>query len=37
MTEKLCNQVLSLPIHTELTWNEQDSIIRKIKEFYNES
>ncbi len=34
-TYKLCNSVLSLPMHTELTHQEQDFIINKIKEFFN--
>ena len=34
-TEILCNQVLSLPIHTELNKEMQDYIIAKIKEFFN--
>lgn len=33
-TNKLCNSVLSLPIHTEMTTEIQDYIIEKIKEFY---
>lgn len=34
-TKLLCETVLSLPIHTELTSSEQDYIINKIKEFFN--
>ncbi|MGO4292717.1 DegT/DnrJ/EryC1/StrS family aminotransferase [Chitinophaga sp. RAB17] len=33
VTQSLCKTVLSLPIHTELTTEEQDYIINKIKEF----
>jgi dTDP-4-amino-4,6-dideoxygalactose transaminase len=33
-TYELCNSVLSLPIHTEMTTEIQDFIISKIKEFY---
>ena len=33
-TYKLCESVLSLPIHTEMTTEIQDFIIGKIKEFY---
>jgi len=33
-TKKLCESVLSLPIHTEMTTDIQDFIIEKIKEFY---
>ncbi len=32
--EMLCDEVLSLPMHTELTEEQQDFIIRKIKEFF---
>lgn len=35
MSEKLCEEVLSLPIHTEMTSEMQDFIIDTIKEFYN--
>lgn len=33
-SQRLADSVLSLPIHTELTHNEQDLIIRAIKDFY---
>ena len=33
-TYKLCESVLSLPIHTEMTIEIQDYIIGKIKEYY---
>ncbi|MEA3450798.1 MAG: DegT/DnrJ/EryC1/StrS family aminotransferase [Bacteroidota bacterium] len=33
-TYKLCNSVLSLPMHTELTHEEQNFVIDKIKEFF---
>lgn len=32
-TEKLCSEVLSLPMHTELTPETQEFIIKKIQEF----
>ena len=32
--EKICKEVLSLPIYPEMSQKEQDFIIRKIKEFY---
>ena len=35
-TEILCNQVLSLPMHTELEESTQQYIIEKIKIFFNE-
>lgn len=34
VSQKLADSVLSLPIHTELTHDEQDIIISAIKEFY---
>jgi dTDP-4-amino-4,6-dideoxygalactose transaminase len=34
VSEKLCEEVLSLPIHTEMTIHMQDYIINTIKEFY---
>lgn len=34
VTELLCNEVISLPMHTEMTHEMQDMIIRKILEFY---
>lgn len=34
-SEVLCSQVLSLPIHTELTTQQQNYICNCIKEFYN--
>lgn len=34
-SEKLSKEVLSLPMHTELTKEQQDFIISKIKEFFN--
>ena len=33
-TEVLCNQVLSLPIHTEMESETQNFIISKVKDFY---
>ncbi len=33
-TNYLCNSVLSLPIHTEFTTEQQDFIIKTIKKFY---
>lgn len=33
-TYKLCSSVLSIPMHTELTNEEQDFVINKIKEFF---
>jgi len=33
-TEVLCNQVLSLPIHTEMTSKTQKFIINKVKDFF---
>ncbi len=35
VTEELCKNVLSLPIHTELTDAEQELIIGTIRSFYN--
>lgn len=35
VTEMLCNEVLSLPIHTEMTTDIQDVIINKIQSFFN--
>lgn len=34
ITEKLCEEVLSLPIHTEFNQEIQDYIISEIKNFY---
>lgn len=34
-TELLCNEVLSLPMHSELETSTQEYIIRKIKTFFN--
>ncbi len=34
-TDKLCSEVLSLPIHTELSTEQQDYIIENIKQFFN--
>jgi dTDP-4-amino-4,6-dideoxygalactose transaminase len=35
VSDKLCETVISLPMHTELTREEQDFICDKIKAFYN--
>jgi dTDP-4-amino-4,6-dideoxygalactose transaminase len=35
IAKKLADSVLSLPIHTELTSEQQDIVINKIKEFFN--
>jgi dTDP-4-amino-4,6-dideoxygalactose transaminase len=35
VTEMLCNEVLSLPIHTEMTNEIQDIIIQKIQSFFS--
>lgn len=35
VTEMLCNEVLSLPIHTEMTPEIQDVIIQKIQSFFS--
>ena len=35
ISQQLADSVLSLPIHTELTHEEQDVIIAAIKEFFN--
>jgi len=35
ITEKLCEQVISLPMHSELTTEQQNHIINSIKEFLN--
>ncbi|HTL80265.1 MAG TPA: DegT/DnrJ/EryC1/StrS family aminotransferase [Bacteroidia bacterium] len=35
VTEKLCSNVLSLPIHTELSEETQQYIVDSVKEFYN--
>ena len=34
ISQKLADSVLSLPIHTELTHEEQDIIINAVKEFF---
>jgi len=34
-TEQLCKEVISLPIHTEMTTEIQDIIISAVKSFYN--
>ena len=34
MAERLACSVLSLPIHTEMTPEQQDLVIERIKEFY---
>jgi len=33
--EKLCSSVLSIPVHTEMTKEQQDTIIAAIKHFFN--
>ncbi|RDY31734.1 DegT/DnrJ/EryC1/StrS family aminotransferase [Lachnotalea glycerini] len=35
ISERLCKTVLSLPMHPYLEANEQEKIIKKIKEYYN--
>lgn len=35
IAEKLAYSVLSLPVHTELTTEQQDVVINRIKEFFN--
>jgi dTDP-4-amino-4,6-dideoxygalactose transaminase len=35
VTEKLCNEVISLPIHTEMAAETQEHIIRSVKEFFS--
>ncbi len=35
VSEKLCEEVLSLPIHTEMTEDIQSFIVKSIKEFFN--
>ena len=35
VSDKLCDTVISLPMHTELTIEEQDFICNKIRKFYN--
>lgn len=35
VAEALCNQVISLPMHTELTTSELEFITQTIKDFYN--
>ena len=35
VAEKICNEVLSLPVHEFITKEQQDYVIQKIKEFYN--
>lgn len=35
VTEKLCEQVLSLPIHTELTVEIQNYIIENVNKFFS--
>lgn len=34
VSERLCKEVLSIPIHTELTEEEMEYIVRSIKEFF---
>lgn len=34
VTEELCESVLSIPIHTELTHDIQDKVVEAIREFY---
>ena len=34
ITEKLCNSVISLPIHTEMAAETQEFIVDKVKTFY---
>ncbi|MDA9852290.1 DegT/DnrJ/EryC1/StrS family aminotransferase, partial [Flavobacteriaceae bacterium] len=34
-TEVLCEEVLSLPMHSELKWETQERIIFHVKEFFN--
>ncbi len=34
VTEQLCNEVISLPIHTEMNYEIQDIIIEAVKSFY---
>ena len=36
VTEQLCKEVLSLPMHTELTQEEMDYIIASVLEFFNQ-
>ncbi len=33
-TEQLCNEVISLPIHTEMTSDQQEYIIKKTQEYF---
>jgi dTDP-4-amino-4,6-dideoxygalactose transaminase len=35
VTEKLCERVISLPIHTEMEEEQQEYIIDKVLEFIN--
>ena len=35
-TDILCEQVISLPVHTELESSAQDYIIKSVKEFFND-
>ena len=35
VTEKLSGEVLSLPIHTEMSFYDVDRVVRTIKDFYN--
>lgn len=37
MTEVLCNNVFSLPIHTEMSKETQDYIIQHVLDFFNYS
>lgn len=34
ITEKLCDEVMSLPVHTEMTAETQEYIIQSVKEFF---
>lgn len=34
ITERLCEEVMSLPVHTEMTEETQDYIIQSVKEFF---
>jgi len=35
IAEMVAREVLSIPVHTSLTWSEQEYVVLKIKEFYD--
>lgn len=35
ITEKLCNEIFSLPMYPQLTWEEQKKVIKILRNFFN--